>query len=388
MKTCLFAFLLVAAMAPAAFALDVKVEPFVHIIGGMDVETLQTKPGDDRQDRVVTLALTRFGLHADVGAGFSLLSEFDANAGPHGTSVWEGQAALQVRQQLARFERWGLLLEAGRIIDPTSVDFFSAHIADQLLTDPFTRYPLLASGFNLGNGMQARYELWPGLVAGLSLNAANPTSTTASLVVGGTYPPFSRFYFAPAEQVGRDANKFPSDEYYIIVLTPSVSYHSDLWEAQAGIQMFSVDTNTSTRTDPPIRGYNIRGGVGLHTLGGKLHPFLNASRVINGVLDPNGSNQITDTFTGITVSGGLDVNYYKLNGLGFEYAYLLDQQGRMTRTAQQYINVGTTFWVGETTAIGARLGIHTLCADQGMGCQDEGERSFFLTVRTALSTRL
>ncbi len=205
-----------------ALAGGVQISPFVDIVGGMDVETLQTKPGDDRQDRVITLALSRFGVGAGLGGGVSLLSEFEANAGPHGTSVWEGQASLQVRRQEVKLERWGLRIEAGRIVDDGSIDYFSEHIADQLLTDAYTRYPLLASGFNLGNGILMRYAVRPGVEPGITLNAANPTSTTASLVVGGTYPPFSRFYFAPSEQVGRDANKFPSDEYYILVFSPSI----------------------------------------------------------------------------------------------------------------------------------------------------------------------
>jgi hypothetical protein len=371
------------------FALaGVQIQPFVDIVGGMDVETLQTKPGDLRQDRIVTLALSRFGVGAGLGGGVSLLSEFEANAGPHGTSVWEGQAALQVRRQEVKLERWGLRIEAGRIIDDASVDYFSQHMVDQLLTDDYTRYPLLASGFNLGNGVLMRYAVRPGVEPGFTLNAANPTSTTASLVLGGTYPPFSRFYFAPAEQVGRDANKFPSDEYYILVFSPSIVVHSDIAEASGAVQMFTADTNTSTMDDQPIRGYNIRGGVGLHLFGDQFHPFVNASRVTNGVLDAMNGKIITDTFIGTTISGGLDWNISGRNGIGAEWAWLVDQQGSATRTTQHFVNVGGTLWLGDTTALGARIGIYTRCADQGMGCESEGQRSFFLTLRTSILASL
>lgn len=371
------------------FALaGVELQPFVSIIGGMDVETLQTKPGDDRQDRVITLAMSRFGVGASLGGGVSLLSEFDANAGPHGTSVWEGQAALQVRRQEVKLERWGLRIEAGRIIDDSSIDYFSQHIADQLLTDIYTETTLLSSGANLGNGVLLRYAVRPGVEPGISLNAANPTSTSASVVVGGTYPPFSRFYFAPAEQVGRDANKYPSDEYYILVFTPSIVVRSDIAEAQGAVQMFTADTNTSTMDDQPIRGYNIRGGLALHLFGDALHPFVNASRVTNGVLDPMNGKIITDTFIGTTVSGGLDWNIRGHDGIGFEWAWLVDQQGSATRTTQNFVNIGGTLWLGQTTALGARIGIWNLCADQGMGCTSEGQRSFFLTLRTSLLASL
>ena len=371
------------------FALaGVEIQPFVNIIGGMDVETLQTLPGDSRQDRVITLAMSRFGVAAALGGGVSLMSEFDANAGPHGTSVWEGQAALQVRRQEVKLERWGLRIEAGRIIDDSSIDYFSEHIADQLLTDVYTETPLLSSGANLGNGVLMRYAVRPGVEPGFTLNAANPTSTSSSVVVGGTFPPFSRFYFAPAEQVGRDANKYPSDEYYILVFTPSIVVRSSFADVQGALQLFTADTNTSTQDDQPIRGYNVRGGVGLHLFGDQLHPFINASRVTNGVLDPMNGKVITDTFIGTTVSGGLDWNISGKNGIGAEWAWLVDQQGSATRTTQHFINVGGTLWLGDTTAVGARFGIWTLCADQGMGCESQGQRSFFLTLRTSILATL
>ena len=67
----------------------------------------------------------------------------------------------------------------------------------------------------------------PGARLGLTINAANPVSTTQSLVVGGTFPPFARFYFAPYQYVGRDAANFPADEYHFVVVTPSVLVDRD-----------------------------------------------------------------------------------------------------------------------------------------------------------------
>ena len=77
--------------------------------------------------------------------------------------MWEGQAALQVRNQLLRWTPGRLRIDVGRITDDSSVDFFSAHVADQLLTDAYTRAPLLASGYNRGQGVLLQYELAPGL---------------------------------------------------------------------------------------------------------------------------------------------------------------------------------------------------------------------------------
>ena len=139
----------------------VSIEPYAVIVGGAQHEAIITREGhvggkpivDDREDRVVTLALAGFGLRLRLGAHVEIESELEANAGPHGTSVWEGQAALQVRDQVLRLTWWRLGLDAGRFEDPASVDFYSAHVADQLYTDLFTRQAHLQSGYNQGNGL-------------------------------------------------------------------------------------------------------------------------------------------------------------------------------------------------------------------------------------------
>jgi len=376
--------LLVAAPARAD---DWKLRPYLALVGGVEYETLQTRPDDPREDRGVTLALSRFGARGDLTHGFSFESEFEVNAGPHGTSVWEGQAALQVRNQLIRWEGYQFRVDAGRVTDDSSLDYFSDHVADQLLTDGFTRAPLLASGFNRGNGLLARYEVLPGLRPGITVNAANPTSTTASLVVGGTFPPFSRFYFAPHQQVGRDASKFPADEYHIVVVTPSVLWQYGPLETQGAVQFFRVNTNTSTNMDQTIDGFNFRAGVGARFWDKRIHPFANVSLVQNEVIDPNDGTRLSgDIFTGLTFSTGLDYNYLGKNGVGAEYALVQDQQGESTRATQHFFNLGTTWWFTDNTALGARFALYSRCEDlDGMGCpQYEGERSYFMTLRTSL----
>jgi len=365
------------------------VRPYAALVGGVEYETLQTKEDNPAEDRAVTIALSRLGLRGNVGAHVYVESEFEVNAGPHGTSAWEGQAALQVRNQLVRLRRFDIRVDAGRITDDASLDYYSEHVADQLLTDGFTRASLLASGFNRGNGILVRYEVprVPGLQPGITLNAANPTSTTASLVVGGTFPPFSRFYFAPHQQVGRDASKFPADEYHIVVLTPSVIYRRPLLEAQGAVQLFRVNTNTSTDMDQPIDGFNIRLGAALHLLEDRIHPFANLSVVQNEVVDPNDGMHLSgEIFRGITASGGIDWNYLQRNGVGVQYALVRDQQGEATRTTQHFVNLGSTWWFNEFISIGARIGIYSRCEDlDGSGCPEkEGERSFFTTLRTLL----
>ncbi len=374
---------LVREEAPAA---DYKIRPFLSLVGGGTYEMLQPRPGDDRQDRAVTLALSRVGLLGELPRGFSIESEFELNAGPHGTSVWEGQAAIQVRNQLVRFQHRGLRADVGRITDDASLDFFSAHVLDQLLTDSFTRPVLLASGFNRGQGALARYEVLPGLLPGLTVNMANPTSTTASLVLGGTYAPFSRFYFAPHQQVGRDASKFPADEYYIIVVTPSLLYRSERLEAQAAMQLFRADTNTSSTKDQPIDGYNLRAGLSASLLGGHLRPFVSFSFVQNEVIDPNDGTRLSrELFNGMTLSGGLDANVHRASGVGVQYGQIKEQQGFGPIATQHYVNLGATLWLSSCAALGARFAVFLKCDDTGKGCKDpEGARAVFTTLRVHL----
>jgi hypothetical protein len=380
------AWLLVPAPALAQEAeteVGPTVVPFAAIVGGLEYERLDTRDMDTREDRGVTIALSRFGLRAVLGHGVSAESEFEANAGPHGTSAWEGQAALSVRNQLVRLERAGWRVDAGRITDPASLDFTSVHVADMLLTDSYTRNPLLASGFNRGNGVLVRRQLPRGFTAGFALNASNPTSTTASLVVGGTFPPFSRFYFAPYEYVGRDAAKLPADEYYIVVGTPSAEWLSERVQVKVAAQIFQVNTNTSRADDQKIDGYNVRGSVAV--IAGRVRPFANASLVQNEVVDPDDGTRLSgEIFTGTTVSLGCDVDVRGRHGVGGQVAVLRDQQGMGTQATQVYANLGGTYWVGDTTAVAVRAAYWSRCEElDGAPCDREGERSLFTTLRTA-----
>ena len=70
------------------------VRPYVVIVGGLEAEHVVQPEDGALEDRVTTLALSRFGFKGEVARGIYVESELEANAGPHGTSVWEGQAAL------------------------------------------------------------------------------------------------------------------------------------------------------------------------------------------------------------------------------------------------------------------------------------------------------
>lgn len=364
------------------------IRPFAAVAGGFKFESIVNRPGATNEGRVTTLALSRFGVRAGVARGISIESEFEANAGPHGASAWEGQAAMSVRNQLVRVERGRLRVDAGRITDPASLDFVSDNVQDQLLTDGFTRGSLLASGFNRGNGVLGQVAATPWLPFGLTVNAANPVSTTQSLVVGGTFPPFARFYFAPYQYVGRDAANFPADEYHFVVVTPSVLIDRDRFAFHAAMQMFQVNTDTSRTDDQNIDGYNARASVMARFLDRRLRGFANASIVQNEVVDPDDGKRLSgEVYTGTSIGGGFDVTALDHASAGAQVVLVSDRQGTHPVASQWFVNVGTTYWLSPTTAIGSRFGLYRRCAPAdatGGPCVVDGERSFFVTLRTQI----
>ncbi|MEL6348615.1 MAG: porin, partial [Myxococcota bacterium] len=220
---------------------SVAVSPYAVFVGGAAVELVDRREDDtdQRQGRFWTPALARIGLAGKLSSQFFLQSEVEFNAGPYGTSVWEGQAAIQVRNQLIRYQKIGLFgdgdqlqIEAGRVTDPASLNYVSLHIANLLLSDPLARFPLLTSGFNRGNGVRVGYTVADSLTVGFTVNGGNPTSTTATVMMGGTFPPFARFYEVPWSVVGRDARGFPASNFHTVVLSPSIRFNSDLVQAQ------------------------------------------------------------------------------------------------------------------------------------------------------------
>ena len=87
--------------------------------------------------------------------------------------------------------------------------------------------------------------------------------------------------------------------------------------------MYSLDTQEATMDDQTIRGYNLRLGARTwtDTTIGKASAFVNVSRNVNEILDPTTSKyRLPDLFHSYTVSAGCDLDYYKKNGVGFEYA--------------------------------------------------------------------
>jgi hypothetical protein len=374
--------MLCAALAGAPD--DYEVHPFLSVVGGAKGDSPIYGPKEDRQPRVSTIMLARFGLRARYGDWLTVDSEIMANGGPflHGTSAYEGQAALQVRQQVLRVNHEVGFLEVGRLIDEASADFFSRHVADVFLQDTATRDPLLFSGFNLGNGVRGGFKVGP-LRLGLTLNAGNPVSTTGSLMVGGTFSPFDRFYIQPYQAIGKGPNNYPDDSFHMMMVTPWAVLSSPIVDVRAAFQRYVVDTDMTRRTDQNIHGYNARGGVRVKL--GILEPFANISLNRNDtVLASDLSKRAPEKYTAVTAGGGVDFNVARrfasdsADGFGVQYVHIQHQVGGGAVTRMHFINVGGTFWLGERVAAGARF---AFWVQKQPASPDNGERSLFLTLR-------
>jgi hypothetical protein len=342
------------------------VRPYFLASAGLKFDAPKGRPEESKQNRMSTFAMGRLGLKLTWNELVSAESEFMASGGTslHGTSAYEGQAALQVRQQVIRLHRGPWRIEAGRFIDEASVDYFSAHVAETFLQDTATRDPLLFSGFNLGNGVRGELELMPGLRAAITFNAGNPISTTSSLLIGGSYPPFERFYTQPYQSVSQVPNQFPDDTFHIMVLAPSLMLDTTYVDARAEVQGFDVNTNTNKEEDDHIRGYNARGSVRLKLGDGLVIPFASVAYTRNDTLIVTDlSKRAADRYQAVNVGGGVDLDvarrfkciYDCADGIGIQYQQVQYQIGEGLVTTNRYANLGATVWIAPNVSLGARL---------------------------------
>jgi len=367
---------------------DKWIEPYGAIAGGMMLESLHLAPGQTTGAQNPTVAISRIGVRGGIGPHITYASEFEASLGGalgYGASVWEGQAALAIWDQYVRYTRGGWSIAAGRVEDPASIDYVSEHMGNLLYADLFTRDPLLYSGADRGNGLFGSYDITPHVQAGLTFHSTNPTGITGTLIIGGKLQPFDRPFYLAAAQVGNSQNNLPDQNLHIYFGSPSVRIHYAHFEAQAEVQMYTLDTQESINSDQTIRGYNFRLGARapLDTAAGKVIPFVNVSRNKNEILDPTDSKyRLPDLFKSYTVSTGVDWDYQGHNGVGFSYA-LVDTREPDQHVREHYLNLGTTYYIENSLAVGVRAAVF---AQQISGeMVTTGNRSLFVTARLVLN---
>jgi hypothetical protein len=345
-----------------------EAHPYILLSGGAKYDIVKHRPEEDKQNRISTFALGRLGVKAHWGMLVSAESEFMASGGVslHGTSAYEGQAAMQVRQQIIRLSGKIWRVEVGRVIDEASADYISAHVGESFLQDTATRDPLLFDGYNLGNGIRGTIQLFEGFRLGLTFNAGNPVSTTSSLMIGGTYPPFERFYTQPYQSIAQAANKFPDDSFHIMVITPAVLYDSPIVDAKIALQAFDVDTDMNKSSNDHIRGYNMRGTMRLKLFDSMLVPFASGAYTRNDTLVTGDlTKRSPDRYQAINLGGGVDFNWARrfkcpydcADGVGFQYQQVQYQIGDGLVTSNRYMNIGSTIWITPHVSLGMRVAL-------------------------------
>lgn len=368
-----------------AQALQKIVVPYVVIAGGFRFEHLNLREGQTSQSRSPTVAISRMGLRGSVGSNITFRSEIEASMGGalgYGASVWEGQAQLAVRDQWVMYKRCGVGVAVGRVSDDATIDYYSAHVADLLLADFYTRWPIIFSGGDRGTGVLATFDLNPDLRAGVTFHSTNPTGLTGSYQVGGALFPFTRPFGLAAAQVGQNSDSSPDHNLHMYFGTASLTYTHELFEIKTAVQGYSLDTQMSTDEDQRIYGYNVRANVRAKLLGDEASAWLNASRNENEMLDPlDATIKLVETYNVYTFGVGADFNYDGDNGIGVQYAFTR-QHERAEPIMEHYVNIGTTYWIEpDALSVGARLGYYMFDDNQ---TARTGHASLFLTGRLIL----
>lgn len=216
--------------------------------------------------RSSTLLLARIGFEGQLFKYVTFRTLFERNLGytlgrngPVGTSVWEGTASLQARENYLRFAYAGFSITGGIFPDPASVDFISQNVLDAFGMDPYVRDPLLVTGFNQGQGLMLRYTMpgsWDWLTVGVSYTGGNPLTSSLAFGFGGDVSNLGSLFTAPLRTL---ANGIPGSDIHMNLINPSVTVDTDVFDLKLGAQLYFVDVDVTTDEDVRLRGYNLRG---------------------------------------------------------------------------------------------------------------------------------
>lgn len=328
---------------------DEAYEAFIKPVIQVSSSVVLYRPITDRDnveytERVSTLLLSRIGFEGSLFGFLDFRTLFERNLGfqltpngPTGTSVWEGNASWQARENYLRLHHAGLSLTAGIAPDPATVDYVSNHVLDSFGMDPFVRDPLLISGFSQGQSVLLRWapagsfdfaRNVEGLTLGVGLTSGNPLVSSLSVGFGGEVNRLGSIFDNPRRAIN---NGLPGSNIQMTVLTPSLSYERDFGPVELGArfagQWYWVDPDITQREDAQLRGTNFRGTVLLSTLDGNIRLFGSAALRENDNADLDDATRLSDeVFYSELLSGGLDIGFAFLDvpvleNLGFGGSY-------------------------------------------------------------------
>ncbi len=327
-------------------------------------------------NQAATVVVTRFGFEGAVNhfVSFKLLFEkdlgFTSATGPVGTGVWEGTASIQARENYVSLHRWGLSLNGGIIVDPSTVDYISPYVLNLFGMDPYTRDPLLYSGFQLAQGVMLRYEIpcmkrntTGTLTAGFSFTGGNPLTTSLSFGFGGQVTSLGTLYTSPLRG---ESNGIPGSNIHLMTYTPSLTYEVDIAQhigvdIRAAAQLYSVDIDDTLKTDHHLSGANYRIAARIRL------PYVNLmgnwARRYNGqIVIPNLSQPLGDAYESTVWSTGAEWTYSGF-GVGGNYSQVVQEPTNNTSLTTRYVNVAASYaivpeYVGVTLRYAQLLNIN------------------------------
>lgn len=306
-----------------------------------------SEQADELSGRVSTLALARFGLEGELFGFVTFRSVFERNLGfslarngPVGTSVWEGTASLQARENYIRLHTGGLSFTGGIFPDPASVDFVSTNILDAFGMDPYVRDPMLVSGFSQGQGVMVRYTLdW--LTFGLSFTGGNPLTTSLAFGFGGDVTSLGTLFSAPLRAL---SNGIPGSDIQLTTLTPSLSVATDVVDVRLAGQFYMVDADLGSDDDESLTGFNVRVSAQLKLLDDALRIYASGAFRRNQQLAVPDLTARKDAYEGVLAGAGFDVFAGRFSA-GVQYYYLHSQLSEESELTTHYLNVGATWWL-------------------------------------------
>lgn len=312
---------------------------------------------DELSGRISTLALTRFGLEGELFGFLTFRSVFERNLGfslgrngPVGTSIWEGNASLQARENYVRISKWGVSLTGGIFRDPASVDFISDNIVDAFGMDPYVRDPLLVSGFNQGQGFLASYTLGP-VTGSVAFTAGNPLTSSLAFGFGGDVSALGTLFTAPLRAL---SNGIPGSDIQMHIVAPSVSVEHEYFDVRAGAQIYRVDPNLASDDDLRLTGYNLRLSARAKLLGEMLTIAGGAAYRRNEQLAVPDLTTLKDDYSGFLFNGTVDFRYGDF-GVGGTYYWIRSSLGPTSDFTNQYVNIGATYWLQDpNVSVGLR----------------------------------
>ncbi|MCB9633403.1 MAG: hypothetical protein H6721_14910 [Sandaracinus sp.] len=379
-------------VAPA-FAIWQGEQGFIKPVLQMSAMLVTYIPHSDVTDtlasRTSTLALSRFGFEGELFGFLSFRSVFERNLGyslarngPVGTSVWEGTASLQARENYLRLHKWGLSLTGGILRDPATADYVSVNILDAFGMDPYVRDPLLVSGFSQGQGFMLRYN-WRWLTGGVSFTAGNPLTSSLAFGFGGDVSALGTLFSAPLRAL---SNGIPGSDIHMYVTTPSLSFEHAWVDVKVAAQIYRVDPDVTADTDLELTGYNLRATTLIKPWRDHLSLHASFAYRSNEQLAIPDLTMTKADYEGFVAAGGFDFRWDAF-GLGATYYWIRSSTSETDDLTNQYVNVGMTYWLREpNVSIGLRWArsMAELSGDSAATLRLKATDSFILSMRLLL----